>query len=83
MSQHSTDRIILARLTNKRKWGVIDDKRPGYVETSRSTVLFNSVNSYVEYENCGVKYRMVRRSQFAEYGFPEDAPGIPVSALHA
>ena len=83
MIQHSDDRIILARSANKRKWVVIEDKRPGYVENAMSTVLFNSVNRYVEYENCGVKYRMVRRSQCAEYSFPADAHGISISALHA
>jgi hypothetical protein len=83
MTQHSTDRIILARNTRTWKWRVIDEKSTGYVETAMSTILFNPVNKYAEYENCGVAYRMIRRSHYAEYDIPADAPGIPMSALHA
>ena len=78
-----TDRIILAKLTGKRRWSVIDDKRPGYAEKAMSTLLLNACNKYAEYENCGVKYRMIRRSQCTEYMIPADCPGISVDQLHA
>lgn len=81
-AQNQTDRILLARLAGKRKWAVIEEKRPDYAEKAMSTLLFNQANKYVERENCGVRYRMIRRSQCAEYGVPEDSPGMPRALLH-
>ena len=35
-------------------------------------LLMNAANTYVEYENCGVRYRMIRYRQLRDYGLELD-----------
>lgn len=76
-----SDRILLARYHTAHVWQVIDNQRPGgHPEYLMSAMLWNAVVPYVEYENCGVIYRMIRRVSVADYGVPADSHGVSPEA---
>ena len=37
-------------------------------------ILMNTVNEYVEYANCGVVTRIIRRADLPNYGIDKDDP---------
>ena len=81
--KNELDRIVLTRLVSQpdRPWDFISNPRWDYFTKALSAVLDNAFNSYAEYENCGVVYRMVRRKDLTEYltkyGMdPDVVPGL-------
>ncbi len=84
-ADNDLDRITICRSTRKVHfhWQVISNPSWDYFTRAASTVLLNASNSYVEYENCGVIYRLVRRKDLAWYGIdPETAVGLSQPDQH-
>ena len=79
ISKNGLDRVVLTRLASQpnQLWDMISNPRWDYFTKALSAILDNSSNRYVEYENCGVVYRMIRRKDLTEYGIDPDAvPGL-------
>lgn len=82
---HDTDRVIVSRLMNVHyQWQPISNPRWDHFTRAASSILDNDANSYAEYENCGVVYRIVRRRDLERYGIdPADAVGLSKSDIEA
>lgn len=75
MNISDNDRILLAKLQKDPEWSIVNNPRMSTYEKAISTILNNYPNRYVEYINCGVQHRMIRRSELAEYGFTDSDVG--------
>lgn len=58
--------ILLARFDTKEQWSPISNPQPEEIDVAR-TFLFNELNEYLEFKNCGVIYRFIRVKQLKEY----------------
>lgn len=66
------DRVLISRLTGSPNWKVISNLERNHFTASLSSILDNECNDYVEYRNCAVIYRMVRRSSLGTYAIYGD-----------
>jgi len=79
-SLHESDRVEIAKVGDL-PWEAVSNPTPSLEMRAANRILLNSVNSYVEYENCGVRIRIVRRGDLSKYGICHDAPGLSVASL--
>lgn len=81
-SQLDHDRIFLVRHESQNKWEVVNTPRVTFEEKAASTLLMNAANKYVEYENCLVLHRVIRRSSLPLYNLPIDSIGLSFAQIH-
>jgi hypothetical protein len=71
----ATDRILICKM-GENPWTPISNPHNDAWMFACSGKLWNYANDYVEYKNCGVRYRIIRRSDAEHYGLPADCVGI-------
>lgn len=77
------DRLIMVKHASSEKWSFATNPPIKLELTAYSWLLINSANSYVEFENSGMQWRMIRASDVREYT-NEDIPKhciLPVSMI--
>ena len=77
---NDSDRVSISKM-DELPWVAISNPTPTLSMQSVNRILLNYVNRYAEYENCGVRYRIVRRGDLSKYGIAYDVPGLSVSSL--
>lgn len=65
-------RIILCKDDSMENWSIVNNPKFDLETKSLHTILLNDVNKYAETKNCGVRYRMIRVSDYEKYGFKLD-----------
>ena len=64
---NNSERVFLSKLKKDEIWG-ITNLSWNWATEAMSNILQNYCNEYVEYYNCGVQYRMIRREDIKKYG---------------
>lgn len=61
--------VELCRLDTAEKWSIVSNPRfdSSLGEAIAAQLMRNSANKYVEYKNCGVIYRVIRKEDLKEY----------------
>ena len=61
-------KIILTKVNTDTKWNIVANPKWDAVSQYQSMILENFANDYVEYQNCGCIYRMIRAEDWEKYG---------------
>lgn len=78
-NERKIDRFQISKI-DKRPW-MVTELRVDYFSRALSAILENAVVPYVEWENCGVRNRMIRRESLAGYGLQPEGGGVTRSRL--
>ena len=62
------DRIIVMMDETEEYWSLIGNPAVDCLSKCCNEMLHNGANEYVEYKNCGVRYRMIRKEAALDYG---------------
>ncbi|MEW8048915.1 MAG: hypothetical protein AB2792_19950 [Candidatus Thiodiazotropha sp.] len=65
MNPHN--RVIILRMNPDQHWKVQTNPSWSSSEHHCNQLLHNDANDYVEYQNCGVKHRMIRFRDLGQY----------------
>ncbi len=62
------NRILICQI-DQGEWSVVSNPKfePPFAEYFGAIILNNALVPYVEYENCGVTYRVIRKSDAKRY----------------
>lgn len=66
--------ILLCMTSTENFWRIVEnpDWNSPTQEGAAAQLMQNIYNSYVEYENCGLKSRVIRQEDLDKYIAPED-----------
>lgn len=62
--------VLICKTDNQKGWDMISNPNfssENSQENRAKTILLNSFNEYVEWRNCGVRYRVIRKADLGDY----------------